>query len=109
MVRVIYQTNCGVQLFSDAVMGDLLDNLETAQFDGNAWSNLKHGGASVAGRFVHWHTIDHQAKSVLADVERIRSHPPVPKFIPIYGFIYDVATGRLNEVKEASNAGQPTA
>ena len=32
---VIHHTNCGMQLFSDEVMGDLLaDNLETASFDG---------------------------------------------------------------------------
>ena len=107
---VVHHTNCGMELFSNETMGDLLeDNLETAQFDGKSWSNPKHGGGSVTGRFVHWHTIEDQAKSVLADVQRIRSHPLVPAFIPIYGFVYDVATGRLNEVKEASKAGQPTA
>jgi carbonic anhydrase len=31
----------------------------------------------------------------------------VPKQIPIYGFIYDVKTGRLNEVVEATAAGRP--
>jgi len=107
---VVHHTNCGMELFSNETMGDLLeDNLETAHFDGKSWSNPKHGGGSVTGRFVHWHTIEDQAKSVLADVQRIRSHPLVPAFIPIYGFVYDVATGRLNEVKEASKAGQPTA
>jgi carbonic anhydrase len=29
----------------------------------------------------------------------------VPGSIPIYGFIYDVATGKLNEVAEASRRG----
>jgi len=40
---------------------------------------------------------------------RIRTHPLVPGNIPIYGFVYDVATGRLNEVEQASAAGRPTA
>src|SRR4029077_9824370 len=32
---VIHHTNCGMELFTDGVMGELLDdNLETAQFDG---------------------------------------------------------------------------
>jgi hypothetical protein len=30
----------------------------------------------------------------------------VPKTIPIYGFILDVATGALNEVEPASAAGR---
>jgi carbonic anhydrase len=35
------------------------------------------------------------------DVLRIRSHPLVPKTIPVYGYIYDVRTGRLIEVPDA--------
>ena len=105
---VIHHTNCGMELFSDQVMGHLLeDNLETAEFDGKSWSNPKHGGGSVAGHFVHWHTIADAEKSVADDVRRIRNHPLVPRHIPIFGFIYDVKTGRLNEVAEASEAGRP--
>ena len=107
---VIHHTNCGMELFTDEVMGDLLeDNLETARFDGKAWSNPSHGGGSVAGHFVHWHTIKDQARSVAEDVRRIRSHPLVPKSIAVYGFIYDVKTGRLNEVHEATQAGRAAA
>ncbi|HXL67571.1 MAG TPA: carbonic anhydrase [Xanthobacteraceae bacterium] len=105
---VIHHTNCGMELFSDQVIGDLLeDNLETAEFDGKSWSNPKHGGGSVAGHFVHWHTIANAEKSVADDVRRIRNHPLVPRHIPIFGFIYDVKTGRLNEVARASEAGRP--
>lgn len=107
---VIHHTDCGMQLFSGEVIGDLLsDNLETAAFDGRTWSNPKHGGGSVAGRYIHWHEFKDNAKSVVEDVERIRSHPLVPKHIPIYGFIYDVKTGLLNEVTDATAAGKPTA
>ena len=104
---VIHHTDCGMQLFTGEIIGDLLeDNLDTAQFDGKAWSNPKHGGGSVAGHFVHWHTFADNAKSVTEDVQRIRSHPLVPSGIPIYGFIYDVKTGKLNEVAEATAAGK---
>jgi carbonic anhydrase len=107
---VIHHTNCGMETFSDEIMSALLDdNLATAHFDGKAWSNPKHGGGSVCGHFINWHTIKDQPKSVLEDVMRIRTHPLVPGNIPIYGFVYDVATGRLNEVEEASAAGRPTA
>jgi carbonic anhydrase len=104
---VIHHTDCGMELFTGEVIGDLLeDNLETAQFDGKTWSNPKHGGGSVAGHYVHWHTIHDNARSVVEDVQRIRSHPLVPRHIPIYGFIYDVKTGRLNEISEATAAGR---
>ncbi|NLS68290.1 carbonic anhydrase [Bradyrhizobium brasilense] len=105
---VIHHSDCGMQLFTNEVISDLLaDDLGTAQFDGKKWSNPKHEGGSVAGKFVHWHTFEDNARSVLEDVQRIRSHPLVPKQIPIYGFIYDVKTGRLNEVVEATAAGRP--
>jgi len=107
---VIHHTNCGMELFTNDIMGELLaDSLETAQFDGENWSNPKHGGGSVAGRFIHWHTIDNQAKSVTEDVKRIRSHPLVPSYIPVYGFVYDVANGKLVEIKEATEAGRAKA
>jgi carbonic anhydrase len=35
------------------------------------------------------------------DVERIREHPLVPENIAIYGYLYDVKSGRLLEVPEA--------
>jgi carbonic anhydrase len=105
---VIHHTNCGMELFSDTVIGDLLeDNLETASFDGHSWSNPKHGGGSAAGHFVKWHTIRDLAQSVVEDVKRIREHPLVASHIPIYGYIYDVKTGRLNEVSAATEAGRP--
>jgi len=107
---VIHHTNCGMETFSDEIMSTLLDDsLATANFDGKAWSNPKHGGGSVCGHFINWHTIKNQPKSVFEDVMRIRTNPLVPGNILIYGFVYDVATGRLNEVKEATAAGRPTA
>lgn len=107
---VIHHSECGMQLFNNEIIGDLLtDDLGTAQFDGEQWSNPKHDGDSVAGKFIHWHTFADNAKSVVEDVQRIRNHPLVPKQIPIYGFIYDVKTGRLDEVVEATAAGKVTA
>jgi carbonic anhydrase len=43
---------------------------------------------------------------VVADVARIKAHPLVPKHIAVYGYIYDVATGRLVEVNEATKVGR---
>jgi carbonic anhydrase len=44
---------------------------------------------------------------VAEDVTRIRSHPLVPGDIAIYGYIYDVKTGKLVEVPAATQAGRP--
>ena len=105
---VIHHTNCGMELFSDEIIAGLLDNsLETASLDDQGWHDHGKGPGSVHGHFIKWHTIADQPASVTADVARIRSHPLVPKTIPIYGYIYDVKTGRLNEVKTATAAGSP--
>jgi carbonic anhydrase len=104
---VIHHTNCGMELFSDEVMRDLLaSSLETASFDGKDWRDTGSGPGSTEGQFVDWLTIKDQSKSVVADVMRIRNHPLVPRGIPIYGFIYNVETGRLVEVPEATKAGK---
>ena len=104
---VIHHTNCGMELFCDEIMDGLLDdNLATASFDGKNWSNPQHGGGCTAGHFIKWHTIKSQEESVLQDVLRIRQHPLVPRNIPIYGYVYDVKTGRLNEVAKATEAGR---
>ena len=95
---VIHHTNCGMEVFSDDVMADLLDDdLETASFDGKSWSKP---------HFIKWHTIKDQELSVVQDVRLIREHPLVPSNVPIYGYICDVKTGRLNEVKAATKAGK---
>jgi len=100
---VVHHTNCGMELFTDAVMGDLLaGSLATASLAPDmSWRNTKKGGGSPLGRYVCWHTIREQAESVRDDVTRIESHPLVPKGIPVHGFIYDVKTGRLNAVGAA--------
>jgi carbonic anhydrase len=53
-------------------------------------------------------TIRNQAESVVTDVERIRNHPLVPRSIPIYGYIYQVETGKLVEVPQATAVGRAT-
>jgi carbonic anhydrase len=51
-------------------------------------------------------TIQDNAKSVVEDVTRIRQHPLVPRSIPLYGYIYDVKSGKLVEVPEATRVGR---
>jgi carbonic anhydrase len=107
---VIHHTNCGMEFFADDVIADLLeDDLSTASFDGKTWSNPRHHGGHAAGHFIKWHTIKNQPDSVTQDVRRIREHPLVPANVPVYGYVYDVRTGRLEEVKTATEAGRAAA
>jgi carbonic anhydrase len=104
---VIHHTNCGMEFFTDALMRDLLaSSLETAGLDANGFHDVGKGPGSTEGDYIDWLTITDQAQSVTADVQRIRYHPLVPKRIPIYGYIYDVKTGKLVEVPEAIEAGR---
>lgn len=105
---VVHHTDCGMLFFDDATMGDLLaGSLETAELTPQGFRNRSEPGGSPEGRYVKWHTIRDQQAAVTEDVMRIRAHPLVNPSIPIYGYVYDVKTGTLNEVKAATEAGRP--
>ncbi|QBR70974.1 carbonic anhydrase [Beijerinckiaceae bacterium] len=107
---VIHHSDCGMQLFDDEIMSDLLEkSLEAATIDQSGWHDHGHGPGSVHGHYVKWHTFKDLAASVVEDVKRIRSHPLVPRTIPIYGYYYDVKSGRLIEVPEATAIGKASA
>jgi len=103
---VIHHTNCGMEFFTSDVMRDLLaSSLETAELTPQGFRDVGKGPGSRAGEYIDWLTIKNQKQAVLDDVERIRNHPLVPKSIPVYGFLYDVHTGRLEEVEGAKTIG----
>jgi carbonic anhydrase len=105
---VIHHTECGMQTFTIEVMADLLaSSLNTSTHDGTAWQDTPDGSGSIEGHYINWLTMGKQEKSLIEDITRIRNHPLVPGSIPIYGYIFDVKTGKLNEVPEASRAGKP--
>lgn len=107
---VIHHTNCGMETFTDDVMRGLLaQSLDTASLADGVWRDTGAGPGSPEGEFVDWLTIRDQADSVRADVRRIRSHPLVPRNVAIYGYLYDVTTGRLVEVPGAPGAEPPRA
>lgn len=107
---VIHHTDCGMLLFDDQTMGDLLaGSLVTARFDGEHWHNTDQGPGSIEGRYVRWMSFKDNARSVVDDVTRIRTHPLVAPSIAIYGYIYDVRSGRLDEIVEATRVGRPLA
>jgi carbonic anhydrase len=104
---VIHHTDCGMQLFTDSIIRELLANsLETAVIDENGWRDVGQEPGSTEAEFVDWLTFKDLAESVFVDVKRIRNNPLVPATIPIYGFIYDVKTGKLLEVPHATEIGR---
>ncbi len=104
---VIHHTDCGMLFFTDEVMRNLLaSSLETAELTPSGFRDVGKSPGSTEGEFIDWLTMRDNAAAVLADVRRIRNHPLIPKSIPIHGYIYDVKTGRLEEVPEATTAGK---
>src|ERR1700746_2562563 len=99
---VIHHTNCGMEFFTNEVMRGLLANsLETAALTDKGFQDVGKGPGSRAGEYIEWLTIRDQEQSGRDAVERIREHPLVPENIAIYGYLYDVKSGRLLEVPEA--------
>jgi carbonic anhydrase len=103
---VIHHTDCGMEYFTNEVMRGLLaSSLETAALTPEGFRDVGKGPGSHAGDSIDWLTISDQKQSVLDDVARVRAHPLVPKTIPVYGFLYDVRSGRLIEVEGTRAAG----
>jgi len=83
---IINHTDCGMLTFKS---DDLLERLE------------KQTGTAVVAPAC-FHTFDDLESNVRGQIERVRSHPWVPRHIPVRGFIYDVKTGRLREVQPSA-------
>ena len=80
---IINHTDCGMLTFKDE---DLRERLER-----------ETGTAVVAPN--HFHSFVDTTVNVRRQIQRVKAHPWIPKNIPVPGFIYDVCTGKLNEVK----------
>jgi carbonic anhydrase len=103
---VIHHTNCGMEFFTNDVMRDLLaSSLDTAELTPQGFRDVGKTPGSHAGEYIEWLTIKNQKQAIVDDVARIRAHALVPKSIPVYGYLYDVSTGKLQEVEGARAAG----
>ena len=104
---VIHHTDCGMEFFTNEVISDLrASSRETAALGPEGFYDVGTGPGSPEAANIDWLCIEDQQGSVRDDVERIRNSPLVPANISIYGYIYDVKTGRLNEVPEAKSIGR---
>ena len=104
---VIHHTDCGMEFFTDEVIRGLLaHSLETAALGPDGFHDVGTGPGSPEAAYIDWLTIADQTGSVVDDVRRIREHPLVPAGIAIHGYVYDVRSGRLIEVPDATRVGQ---
>ncbi len=104
---IIHHTDCGMEFFNNELMGKLLESsLETAALGAEGFYDVGTTPGSTEGKYINWLTIENQTGSIVEDVKRVRNHPLVPKNIPVYGYLYDVKTGKLIEVSEATEAGK---
>ena len=79
---VIHHTDCGMLNF---------DNHQLQQ------QLRRDTGADASG--IDFLTFSNLEQSVRDDVKTIRDSPLIPDEIPVSGYVYDVRTGRLREVK----------
>jgi carbonic anhydrase len=80
---IINHTDCGMLTFRDEELRAKLREM--------------HGAAAVVpARFFAFSDVE---ENVREQLQKVRSHPWVPNDIPVRGFVYDVRTGRLSEVK----------
>ncbi len=79
---LIHHTDCGMLTFKDEELRGRLQE--------------QSGTDTVAPE--HFHPFADLAEDVRRQVQKVKSHPWIPNHIPVRGFIFDVKTGRLEEV-----------
>ncbi len=84
---IINHTDCGMLTFKD---DDLREKLQKET----------HTDTVAPTAF---HSFEKLEVNVRQQIQKIKSHPWIPKHIPVRGFIYDVKTGKLNEVTALSS------
>jgi carbonic anhydrase len=84
-IMVINHTDCGLMQATEEELRTLIQK--------------RSGTAAVSPAFFYaFQNID---ENVLNQLQKLRSHPWIPPHIAIRGFVYDVATGLLREIKDA--------
>ncbi len=106
---VIHHTDCGMLTFTGEMLSDLLnESLSPAEMTPDGLRNTGSDPGSAEGYYINWLTFKDEVKCIVDDVSRIRRHPLVPRYITIYGYLYDVKSGKLIEVPAATEAGRLT-
>lgn len=76
---VVHHTNCGMELFTDEVIGGLLErSLETAELHDHDWRDVGAGPGSIEGRYLKWLSFSDLEASVVEDVRTDPGSPARP-------------------------------
>jgi carbonic anhydrase len=82
---IINHTDCGL--------------MQTSEQDLRTRIQSRSGTAAIAPAFFYaFQNID---ENVRHQLQKLRTHPWIPASVAIRGFVYDVASGRLREIKDA--------
>lgn len=81
-IMIINHTECGMLTFKDQELKERLQN-------------ATHTTAAGPEAFHSFTDLD---TNVREQIQKVKSHPWIPKQIPVRGFVYDVHTGKLREV-----------
>ena len=84
-IMLLNHTGCGFTTFTDNEL-----NAKLAASTGDS--------SPVPMRFFSYKDPEQNARE---QIEKVRSHPWIAKDVPVRGFVFDVATGLLREVKAA--------
>ena len=80
---VINHTDCGMLTFKDEELREKL---------------RKQTGAAVVAP-ARFYAFSDPEENVREQVQKIKTHPWLPREIPVRGFVYDVRSGKLREVR----------
>jgi carbonic anhydrase len=84
-IMVINHTDCGLMLATEQDLRTRIQN--------------RAGTAAVSPAFFYaFQNID---ENVRHQLQKLRSHPWIPATVSVRGFVYDVTSGRLREIKDA--------
>ena len=82
---VINHTDCGLMLATEQDLRTRIQN--------------RSGTAAVSPAF--FYAFQNTDENVRHQLQKLRTHPWIPKEVAVRGFVYDVASGRLREVSGA--------
>src|SRR5277367_2567271 len=85
-IMVINHTDCGLTHTSEQDLRTRIQN--------------RAGTAAISPSF--FYAFQNIEENVHNQLQKLHSHPWVPKTVVIRGFVYDVTTGKLREIKHAS-------
>jgi carbonic anhydrase len=83
-IMVINHTDCGL--------------MHTNELDLRTRIQNRTGTAAVSPSF--FYTFQNIDENVRHQLQKLRTHPWIPQSVAIRGFVYDVTTGRLREIKD---------